>query len=78
MKVFEALLDLNKAMMIEGYKSDYKITFSSDDFEQFASYLIGKERQIYLYPQTDLRKVTSFKLAGPGCYFWIYRETNGK
>lgn len=78
MNILEVLMDLNKALMINGYDSDYKITLSNADFNKFAVELLKKESRMYFYPEPEIEKATKFKLAGPGCYFWIYREVGEK
>lgn len=75
-KVLEALLDLNKVLMMEGFESDFSISLADADFELFVHMTERVHKPLISYPElvAKLSEVTEIKLAGPGSYFLVKRQ----
>lgn len=86
MDILEALLDLNKVLMLEGYKSDFEIEMRDEDFEKFVFYFESKHQGLVNYPQLNpfltaagmqnktLKDISLIRIAGPGSYFLVRRK----
>ncbi len=72
-KLFEAILEMNKQMLLNGFDANYEMVLSSDDFTRLASYMVRKFEKFYVEPPQDPKKWTQFKIAGPGGYTTIKR-----
>lgn len=88
MEILDALLDLNKVLMLNGFGSDFSIQMEDDDFEKFV-YLFEKKYQHFVnYPELNpflqapknpmstnpLKDINFIKIAGPGSYFTVSRR----
>lgn len=77
MEILEALLNLNRALMMEGYESDYSIYMRDKDFERFVCMFEQKFKYLISYPDLStkdtLKTINVIKIAGPGSYFIVKR-----
>lgn len=74
--ILEALLNLNTALMLNFFSSDFDIILGNDDFYRFVKLFETSHRHLISYPELadKLKDITYIKIAGPGSYFKIKRR----
>lgn len=73
-EVYDALLNLNKVLMLQGFESDYHIVLGKDDFFRFLQTFEAEHKRLTMFPNRDKDDIEYVKLAGPGSYFWVHKE----
>lgn len=73
-EIYDALLNLNKALILQGFEGDYRIVLRKDDFFRFLKTFEAEHKRLTLYPNQNKDDIEYVKLAGPGSYFWVHKD----